>query len=223
MEIKPVITEDGSHTLFVPDLNEHYHSSHGAITESGHIFLDAGFAYLSASQSALTILEIGFGTGLNALMTFTKASDLKINVTYLALEPFPVDPEILASLNYSSLLPGIGIQKWFNRLHSSDWNQPEELSPSFRLIKIRQKLQDYHPLPASVDLVYYDAFSPEVQPELWTAHIFGKLYQAMKSEGILVTYSCKGAVKRALVSAGFLIEKLPGPPGKREFLRARKP
>ncbi|MBE0638978.1 MAG: tRNA (5-methylaminomethyl-2-thiouridine)(34)-methyltransferase MnmD [Bacteroidales bacterium] len=220
MEIQLQITDDGSHTLYVPELNEHYHSTFGAIQESRHVFLSAGFDFICSKKKNINLLEVGFGTGLNALLTVLKKGDYIVN--YTAIEAFPLDKRINTELNYPEKLtiPESGLI--FHSLHDAAWEKTVKILPGFMLKKIRIKLQDFIPNPEEFDLVYFDAFAPDIQPELWTAEVFRKLFLAMVSGGVLVTYSAKGLVKQNLKAAGFSIERLTGPPGKRHMLRAEK-
>jgi len=221
MNTQLIRTDDGSHTLFVPSLNEHYHSTFGAIRESTHIFINAGFHAAKVQGTPLNIFEAGFGTGLNAFLTLREAENSVIPVHYTTIEAFPLEEAVTRSLNYPDLLGENGPSS-FRDIHNAAWEKEIRISDHFTLLKIHDKLEN-HLLPhESYHLVYFDAFGPDVQPELWTETIFTKLYQALKPGGILVTYSVKGSVKRALRSAGFLVEKLPGPPGKREITRASK-
>ncbi|HBX53771.1 MAG: SAM-dependent methyltransferase [Bacteroidetes bacterium RIFOXYA12_FULL_35_11] len=222
MSLELKITSDGSHTLYVPELNEHYHSIHGSIQESRHIFIDAGFNALTRNQKEIKILEIGFGTGLNALLTLQECSTKNSIVSYYGIEAHPLFPEIYSQLNYVSFLKQEGSENYFRMLHESAWEKQIKISENFYLTKIHRDLREYTPPVNEFDLIYFDAFGPDVQPELWSVEIFEKLYKSLKTGGILTTYSCKGNVKRALKSAGFLIEKLPGPPGKREIIRSLK-
>ncbi len=208
--MNPIITLDKSHTLFNEQIGEHYHSTFGAIQESEHIF---------NNKSDINILEIGFGTGLNALLTLKFARGHNLKTNYHGIEAFPISIEQAMMLNYPEL---IGIeQDVFIKMHESG-EENKAISRSFVLKKSLIKLEDTKLPENFFDLVYFDAFSPDSQPELWTEEIFQKIYDSMRTDSILTTYSCKGIVKRALKSAGFQIEKLPGPPGKREFLRALK-
>jgi len=216
-------TDDGSHTLFVPDLNEHYHSTNGALQESELVFIHNGVHFLPTNLYEINILEIGFGTGLNALLTVLHANKQKQKVNYVAIEPNPIPFDIISCLNYSGLLKSDDAELFFNKLHETDWTYPSFLSDHFILSKLKAKLEDITLKNEQFHLIYFDAFGPEVQPELWTEQIFQQLFRSLKPNGVLVTYSCKGTVKRALISAGFNIEKLPGPKGKREVLRAVKP
>jgi tRNA U34 5-methylaminomethyl-2-thiouridine-forming methyltransferase MnmC len=221
-ERKLVITEDGSHTLFVPSLHEHYHSVHGAIRESRVVFIEAGLHHCMMKTSTIKILEVGFGTGLNALLTWLEAEKLGLSVQYTGIEAYPLSISDASKLNYTSFLVNPNASMRYKAIHDSPWNTAEQLSDCIRLEKLDQKLQEVDLPDLHFNLVYFDAFSPESQPELWTEEIFRKISASMLPEGFLVTYSCKGNVKRALKSCGFAIEKLPGPPGKREILRAQK-
>ena len=215
-----VTTEDGSHTLFVPQLNEHYHSTFGAITESMHIFIRAGLDQLH--QKNISVFEIGFGTGLNALLTCLAAIDRKLSITYHSIEKFPLSTELAGQLNYPEMLPPVHDPRGlFDTIHHAPWNEMTKIHAGFYLHKILAGLQEYHPAFAC-ELIYFDAFSPEVQPEMWTPRLFKCLHDTLVPGGILTTYCVKGTVKRTLEQAGFLIEKLPGPKGKREMLRGRK-
>jgi tRNA U34 5-methylaminomethyl-2-thiouridine-forming methyltransferase MnmC len=235
MEQKIIITSDGSHSIYVPELNEHYHSIHGAIQESNHVFIEAGLKPFLLPSSSLRsmlagevkILEIGFGTGLNALLTFLAAenSDLKIN--YTTIEAFPLKEEIVKELNYVSQLNvkedlKIKLQNIFEAFHSCEWEKDVSISEHFTFKKILAALQSTRLAEKQFDLIYFDAFGPPVQPEMWTEEVFSKIAAATKQGGVLVTYCAKGEVKRTLKKAGFSIENLPGPPGKREMVRAVK-
>lgn len=220
--LKIVECEDGSHTLYREDLDEHYHSVFGAFSESKHIFINAGYAYLSRNLSDLNILEVGFGTGLNAFLTFFEAEKDHINIKYTGVEAFALSDELISKLNYADLHKAEKAKVVFDLIHKSPWNVSSNLSSNFILKKIESKIEDVQLPQNAFDLVYFDAFAPDVQSELWTAELFKKIYNSMKDGAVLTTYSCKGDVKRALKSVGFTLEKLPGPKGKREFLRATK-
>ena len=230
MTVEFVRTGDGSDTLYRRDLNQHYHSTFGAIQESRHIFIDTGFHHalkqpgrdIRVALHSIRILEVGFGTGLNALLTHTEAEKLGVRVHYTALEPFPLEPASWMALNYPSLCNGDANPDIFSKLHLLAWNQEGQVSPRFSIQKFDKLLQAYLPPPSGFDLVYFDAFGPDAQPELWTESIFKMLWGGMASGGILVTYSVKGDVVRAMKASGFITEKLPGPPGKRHILRAVK-
>jgi len=222
LDIEFFTTADGSHTLHLPGLAEHYHSVHGAIAESLHIFIHAGLDEVSRSRDEISILEIGFGTGLNALLTCIESNRKAISVNYSSIELYPLKEEIYSELNYPELIDFPGADEIFKKLHSSSWNQNNPITESFSLHKIHSSLEDYLPPAGFFDLVYFDAFGPDVQPGMWSEEVFKKMALALKSNGILVTYSTKGTIKRNLKAAGFDIEKLPGPKGKREILRAKK-
>ncbi len=193
--IKLIECEDGSHTLYREDLNEHYHSVYGAISESQHIFIDAGFNYMSQKLSEINILEVGFGTGLNACMTQLDAEKERIKTNYFAVEPIKLTQIIFSKLNYKKIL---GSDK-FERIYKSPWNQWNGISNYFSIFKVDSKIEDTG-LPANnFNLVYFDAFAPDVQSELWTETIFMKIFESMKKDAVLLTYSCKGDVKRALI------------------------
>jgi tRNA U34 5-methylaminomethyl-2-thiouridine-forming methyltransferase MnmC len=216
-----VVTGDGSHTFFVPELKEHYHSTYGALTESMHVFIQSGLLYLD-NKKEIVVLEIGFGTGLNALLTCMAVLDRQLKIVYHTLEKYPVDPCLIRDLNYPALfapdpLPG----KLFIGIHEAPWNITVALYPGFSLHKIQADLVTFHP-DFMYDLVFFDAFAPDKQPELWKAEIFERLYNNLNPGGVFTTYCVKGAVKNMLKAAGFKIEKLPGPPGKREILRGIK-
>jgi len=213
-----VKTSDGSHTIFVPELNEHYHSIHGAVQESEHIFIKAGFE--SCSANPLNIFEAGFGTGLNALLTAVKAVKENREVFYTSIEKYPVGSDLIELLNHYEFAGPNG-KRIFELIQSSPWEQMNCICSNFNLKKTNGDLADY--LPAyPVDLVYFDAFGPDKQPSMWTIEIFKRISSAMRSGGILVTYSSKGEVKRNLREVGIEVKLLPGPPGKREMISAKK-
>lgn len=214
-----VLSKDGSHTMYSSRFEEHYHSLFGAIQESKHIFIKAGLEASARDKNSITILEIGFGTGLNALLTFQYAQQCNLKVNYVAVEPFPITTDALSRLNYPELL---NIETGIFRKMHKDKDKILSLKSNFNLTVFESSLQSQAFEANQFNLVYFDAFSPDTQPEMWKQSCFEKIFIAMKLCGILTTYSCKGSVKRALKSAGFDIEKLPGPPGKREFLRATK-
>ena len=212
-------TADGSHTLFVPDLNEHYHSVNGAIQESRHVFIEAGLK--KCLKNEISVLEIGFGTGLNAYLTLLYSIEEKKNIFYSTVELHPLVPEIINNLNYTRQLPGYDYL--FSLLHGVSWDTEHEVTPTFCLKKVHTdfSLLNYE-YNRTFDLIYFDAFAPEKQPSLWTQEIFDFIYKQTNMNGIIVTYCAKGAVRRMIQSAGFIIERLPGPPGKREMLRGIK-
>ncbi len=221
MEPRVVMTEDGSTSLFVASLDEQYHSIHGAIQESMHVFIRAGLQEKLQQQADISILEMGFGTGLNTLLTLVEAGKFPYKINYTAIEKYPLPEAIYTQLNYGTLIQVPDANGLFMQLHKAEWNNEIRIQQDFYLKKIDKDLADCI-FDEKFDLIYYDAFAPSVQPELWTKDIFDKLYNALHKNGILVTYCAKGSVKRTLKEAGFTIEPLPGPIGKREMTRARK-
>lgn len=216
--IQLIKTSDGSHTLFVPELNEHYHSIHGAVQESRFVFIHNGFD--TCTTNPANIFELGFGTGLNALLTAIESIKGERMIRYTSFEKYPVNEELLKTLNYP-LFAGKEGKTIYNSIHSAPWNISTNICKNFQLLKI---MGDFtaDPLTGSYDLIYFDAFGPDKQPEMWTDKIFEKIASKTNSNGILVTYSAKGAVKRSLRSNGFNVTLLPGPPGKRQMIRAVK-
>ncbi len=221
MKREIIITKDGSSTIHIPEWNEQYHSKYGAIQESKHVFIEKGLYYYlqNNTTSVLNILEIGFGTGLNAIITLLESNRLQQSIHYTGVEAYPVEMSEIKKLNYSVELNCS--KKDFNSLHQSQWEKKIVFDQFFSLEKRKQLFSEivdknrYH-------IIYFDAFGARVQPDLWTEHIFIKMYDALILGGVLVTYSAKGSVRRAMQSSGFLVERLPGPRGKREMLRATK-
>ncbi|RLJ61137.1 tRNA U34 5-methylaminomethyl-2-thiouridine-forming methyltransferase MnmC [Lacinutrix venerupis] len=219
-----MITKDGSTTIHIPEWNEQYHSTHGAIQEAEHVYLKHGLAFFYTSnnlyktKSQVSILEIGFGTGLNAFLTAIKAEELKLNCNYVGVEGFPVSIEELKALNFTKALKRETI---FNAIHTCAWEQSCEISKYFDLKKEQKQFAQITEVN-KYDVVYFDAFGPRVQPELWTEKIFEIMYKAMKVNGVLVTYCAQGHARRAMMSVGFTVERVEGPPGKRHMLRAVK-
>jgi len=208
-------------TIRLPNWDEQYHSKHGALAEARHVFIEAGLRFFcdSADRSDIRVLEIGFGTGLNAALTLVECELLGIACSYDGLEAYPVVSDEWVELDYWKVAP-ITKEQFF-RLHRARWGQREAISPTFALRKEKMLFQDIS-YDGHFDLVYFDAFGPRVQPELWTVGIFKKMYNSLATGGILVTYSAKGSVRRAMQEVGFKVERLEGPPGKREMLRALK-
>jgi len=215
-----IITGDGSTTIHLPDWNEQYHSTHGAIQEAYHVFINNGLECFNNNHN-ISILEIGFGTGLNCFITFLEAKINNLNIDYTGIEAYPVVHKEIEELNYIRELKADAKQHIFDKMHSLSWNEKHQISTNFSLIKKEQYFEDINGINV-FDLIYFDAFGARVQPELWTENIFNIMYRALKKNGILVTYSAKGSVRRAMQAVGFKVERLPGPPGKREMLRGRK-
>lgn len=220
MQKEFLITEDGSHTIYLPEMDEHYHSIHGAIQESTHIYIQEGL--FQTTKNEISILEIGFGTGLNAYLTYCYAKQMKIKVNYFSLEKYPLTESEFMRLNYpDTIFPEFAFI--FEQMHRQDWNLPFEISPEFYLHKIQADLLSFQfDLVPAYDLVYYDAFAPGKQPEMWSDEVLQKVSASVKTEGILVTYCAKGTVRRAFAATGFKMERIPGPIGKKEILRGKK-
>jgi tRNA U34 5-methylaminomethyl-2-thiouridine-forming methyltransferase MnmC len=213
-----IFTKDGSHTIFLPELNEHYHSVHGAIRESLHVYIHSGFDHHPIKN--VKVLEVGFGTGLNVLLTLKQAMEEKRKVIYHTIDKFILPEELTGKLNYDTLI-GEMVSGWFQMIHVSPWNREIPISDFFTLMKILTDLKDTE-FNYKYDIVYFDAFGPDKQPEMWTMDIFKKIFEAMNPGGILTTYSSKGEVRRKMEQCGFSVEKLPGPAGKREMLRCTR-
>ncbi len=213
-----VTTEDGSHTIFVPELGEHYHSVHGAIQESEHIFIGCGLKTCNADP--LNIFEVGFGTGLNAFLTAIEASAHKKKIFYTAIEKYPLSGSVTDKLNYKDFFP-IEYGYLLDKIHEAQWNSIENITDFFTLNKTECDLAKYE-TREKFDLIYFDAFGPDKQPEMWTDEVFERISEMTVRDGKLVTYSAKGSVRRSLKRAGFDVALLPGPPGKRQIIRAVK-
>ncbi|MBT8186244.1 MAG: tRNA (5-methylaminomethyl-2-thiouridine)(34)-methyltransferase MnmD [Croceitalea sp.] len=214
-----ITTADGSKTIQLEGWNEQYHSKHGAIQEAYHVFIKNGLMLFKDQEIA--VLEMGFGTGLNALITCIESKELGQKIEYTGVESFPVVREEWSVLNYPSALDQPHTNNIFQKLHDAPWGTPESIADNFTLTKLQEdfKTVDFSNL---FNLIYYDAFGARVQPDLWTEAIFKSMFKALKTNGVLVTYSAKGSVRRAMQAVGFTVERLPGPPGKREMLRASK-
>ncbi|MDC1105136.1 tRNA (5-methylaminomethyl-2-thiouridine)(34)-methyltransferase MnmD [Prolixibacteraceae bacterium] len=214
-------TEDGSVTLFIPELDEHYHSIHGAVQESNHVFIDAGFCH--ASLNSLVVLEAGFGTGLNALLTYFEAERAGKQIHFISMEKYPLVAKEYNGLNYGHIVDEDSGEEVLQKLHHAAWGEKVNISDFFSITKLHIDMKDmvWNELPA-IDLVYYDAFAPDKQPDLWSDELFRSVVDVMTKDGILTTYCAKGVVRRSLQSAGLSMERLPGPPGKREMLRGIK-
>ncbi len=239
MKRKIITTSDGSKTIQIEDWDEQYHSIHGAIQEANHVFLKHGLLFyselISESQSSqnshtehsrstinkkISILEIGFGTGLNAFLTLIEAEKLKLNINYVGIEAYPAASDEIKQLNYVELISE-NHKSIFKSMHANPWEEQHKITSNFQLEKQEIFFQDIKATNA-FNIIYFDAFGARVQPDLWTEAIFKIMFEALKENGVLVTYSAKGSVRRAMQAVGFTVERLPGPPGKREMLRARK-
>ncbi len=219
MQREIITTADGSTTIQIKDWNEQYHSKHGAIQEAYHVFIDMGLSLFKNQE--LSILEIGFGTGLNALITYLEAPKLGLKVNYVGVEAYPIKSEELKQLNYISELKAEAFSTDFSLMHDSPWEKKATISDKFTLHKQQKDFIEIKDQKL-FNLIYFDAFGARVQPDLWTEQLFASMFLALKNNGVLVTYAAKGSVRRAMQAVGFLVERLPGPPGKREMLRATK-
>ncbi|UQD56558.1 tRNA (5-methylaminomethyl-2-thiouridine)(34)-methyltransferase MnmD [Flavobacterium sp. K5-23] len=219
MKREVIKTLDGSTTIQIEGWDECYHSKHGAIQEAKHVFIKNGLSLYE--NRTVSILEIGFGTGLNAFITFLDAKKLNQTIEYVGVEAYPISAEELISMNYVEELNASAENEVFNKMHECSWEEKVRLSDHFSLTKRKQLFSDIDDID-KFDLIYFDAFGYKVQPELWSTAIFKKMYDSLKSEGVLVTYAARGVVKRSMIEVGFTVEKLEGPPGKREMFRARK-
>lgn len=208
------ISDDGSHTLFVPELDEHYHSVNGAYNESMHVFIRPALEH--CQKNTVSILEIGLGTGLNAFLTLKNQGSKQ--VFYHGLEKYPIADELVEQLNFAQ---NDEDEVLFKQMHALNWNSVQKLRSNFEILKDETDLTSIA-FERNYDLVYFDAFAPEVQPEMWTEDVFRKIYDAMNTNGILTTYCAKGVVRRTMQQVGFTVERLEGPKGKREMLRAIK-
>ncbi|WP_431122594.1 tRNA (5-methylaminomethyl-2-thiouridine)(34)-methyltransferase MnmD [Flagellimonas flava] len=219
MKRKIITTADGSKTIHLEDWNEQYHSKHGAVQEAYHVFIEHGLRHVGLQD--ISILEIGFGTGLNALITLLEAEQNGIQINYVGVEAYPVSMEEVGALDYCSQLQVDGHQGVFEKMHRSPWEEEVAIAKNFCLLKQQKNFMQIENSNL-FNLIYFDAFGARVQPELWTEAIFSKMFTALKVGGVLVTYAAKGSVRRAMQAVGFTVERLPGPPGKREMLRATK-
>ncbi|MBC7426638.1 MAG: tRNA (5-methylaminomethyl-2-thiouridine)(34)-methyltransferase MnmD [Bacteroidia bacterium] len=219
MQHKIICTDDGSHTIYVPELDETYHSKHGAVNESIHVYIENGLKHFYG-KSELTILEIGFGTGLNCWLVATDPKAHNIKIKYITLEPFPIDYEIAASLNYTQDSDEIS-KNIFQKIHFAEFEKETQITPFFSLLKLKTPLAEFS-MNLKADLVFYDAFGPSKQPEMWTENVLEKVSECMASESLLVTYCSQGAFKRIMKSLGYTLEHPAGPWGKREMTVAKK-
>lgn len=220
MKREVILTADGSKTIYIPEMDENYHSTNGALQEALHVFIQNGIRTINFNDE-IKVFEMGFGTGLNALLTLVEAVNSEKQINYIGIEAFPVELKLIKEINYESLV-NEQFTESFSLMHSLPWSEKHILHPNFTFQKIHLKIQDYQPLNSSVDLIFFDAFGPKVQQEVWTIDVLKKMHDMLKPNGILVTYCAKGQMKRDLKSLGFKVEGLPGPPGKREMTRAVK-
>lgn len=220
MERKIVKTSDGSLSVYLPEWDENYHSKHGAIQEAYHVFIKNGLD-LYKNGSSLSILEMGFGTGLNCFISFLEAQKRDLSIDYVGLEGYPLEVELVFELNYPKQLGAENKAMAYDLMQRSEWDVLTRIESNFTVTKKEMLFEEYEAKDA-FDLIYFDAFGAKVQPELWTEVIFKKMYDALKKNGVIVTYAAKGSVRRAMQAVGFKVERLPGPPGKREMLRGTR-
>ncbi|MNQ45413.1 tRNA 5-methylaminomethyl-2-thiouridine biosynthesis bifunctional protein MnmC [compost metagenome] len=219
MEREIIKTLDGSTTIHLKEWDECYHSKHGAIQEAKHVFIKNGLSLFE--NNPVSILEIGFGTGLNAFITFLESVKKNQKIDYVGVEAYPVNAGEVLAMNYVEELEALEFHNIFEKMHKCEWNNKVEICDQFSLTKRKQffdEIDDFE----TFDLIYFDAFGYRVQPELWSTEIFQKMYNSLKPNGVLVTYAARGVVKRSMIEVGFTVEKLAGPPGKREMFRAFK-
>jgi tRNA U34 5-methylaminomethyl-2-thiouridine-forming methyltransferase MnmC len=220
-KVKIIITEDGSHSLYHEGLKETYHSFHGALQESIHVFIEKGLRFWRTKAGLpkeVNIFEVGFGTGLNALLAAQFAIENEVRINFTSVEPFPLDLDIINQLNYVQLINQDKLKTVFEELHNAEWGIAVEINPFFSIHKVENKLEDFQ-TDQRFDVLFFDAFAPSKQAELWTVELLLKCYNLLKDGGVFTTYSAKGQLKRDLKSVGFELETLPGPPGKKEMVR----
>lgn len=214
-------SRDGSTTVLSEEFGVTYHSKYGAIQESTHVFINEGLHAKCISKKELSILEVGFGTGLNTLLTFLESNRLNLKIDYKTFEPHPVSQEIIDQLNYCDVLQITNGTCMLNKFHDCEWEVVNPVNETFNFTKYQQAIENIS-MEEKFDVIYYDAFAPNVQPELWSSMLMEKMFALLLPKGILVTYCAKGEFKRTLKSVGFKVETLKGPPGKREMIRAIK-
>lgn len=222
--IQLIQTGDGSSSLLNVALNETYHSTHGAIQESNHVFIKNGLQFFIEKNNpfSVSVFEVGFGTGLNALLALIFARQNNIQINYTSIEAFPIDSEIASQLNYPSLPSADHAKNYFDQLHQAEWNKKIKITDNFSLQKFKTTIQEFDFKANQFDVIFFDAFAPAKQPEMWELPILEKVIKALKSSGVFVTYCAQGQLKRNLKSLNLIVESLPGPPGKREMVRAMK-
>lgn len=224
-EVKVIETEDGSSSLFLPELNETYHSFHGALGESRHVFIRMGLEHWLEQHpetKGLSVFEVGFGTGLNALLALEFAIAHQLNIQYTTLEPFPLSEKTAAQLNYGKIVAEGQLEAAFQKMHATPWGETVEIHPNFTLLKEQTRLEDYPVPEGAFDAVFFDAFAPSKQAELWGKELLEKVARLMASNAVFTTYCAKGQLKRDLRAIGLQVETLPGAPGKKEMVRAQK-
>ena len=219
MKKEVILTKDGSTTIFIPEWNETYHSKHGAIQEAYHVYIHNGLL-LFKEKKKISIMELGFGTGLNCFITYLESVKSNQLINYIGIDAYPLDFESIKKMNYCSELDNNEIP-FFETIHTSEWDKPIKIKENFNLHKKKKYFQEVVDFE-QFDLIYFDAFGYDVQPELWTQEIFLKMFNSLKKNGILVTYACRSVIIKSMLSCGFKIEKLKGAPGKREMLRCYK-
>ncbi len=219
MKREIIQTQDGSTTIYLPEWKESYHSKNGAIQEAYHVFIKHGLSLFQGKS--VSILEIGFGTGLNTFITYLEAKKVLQIIDYVGVEAYPVDLEEALQMNYVEELNAQSESSVFEMMHKVSWDNTHAIDANFSLLKRKMFFQDIED-ENRYNLIYFDAFGYRVQPELWSLELFKKMYQSMKPNGVLVTYACRTSIKKAMIESGFTVEKLPGAPGKREMLRAIK-
>ena len=212
-----MITADGSSSIFIPELDESYHSMHGAIQEANHVFIGNGLAHVANEK--VRVFELGFGTGLNALLSLDYGLKNSMEIQYDAIEAHPVDNKIIEQLNYTDLIEGDYVSQ-FDRIHNSEWGENNRIMNHFNLRKFYCRIQDHKFAKERYDIIYFDAFGPKAQPDMWLPEVLNKMYEALTNGGTLLTYCAQGQFRRNLKSIGFKVEILKGPPGKREMTRA---
>ncbi len=218
MKREIIITEDGSSSIYLPEMDETYHSTHGSIQEALHVFLKNGIERFDSSE--IKIFEVGFGTGLNALISFIHSKKQR-KISYHSIEAFPVEIDLIEKVNYCSIL-GEEHQDAYLKMHETEWGRLQEISESFSLLKIQKKIQDYSMDNSYYDIIFFDAFGPRAQSEMWNVEVLQKMYYGLKKGGFLTTYCAQGQFKRDLKAVGFKVEAVSGPPGKREMTLAWK-
>lgn len=211
-------TADGSNTLYLPDLDETYHSNHGAMQEALHVFIEHGLTFVAQDKKSISVFEMGFGTGLNALLTAQWGEKHQKKIQYTGVELHPLSEEIWRQMDY---VQGKSEGEEYAKIMSAAWENYQDIHPYFELRKIERDVLQLE-LHEQVDLVYYDAFGPRAQAEMWEIPVLTKMYELLKPCGVFVTYCAQGQMKRNLKSLGFELSELPGPPGKRAMTRATK-